>query len=378
MVKNICFIVAFFITISPAQSQLINWVTETGLNGGNTFVDGQVINNFAGTGLNVRLNVVVVNGFPKINAGDPTKVNISDANEATFTFTILNGTSNVLLNNHQNLLRGEQIRLSNPSGQNITIQETASNGGARMTVDAVAMTGPLPSTIVQNNVAIIREQNNGAGTAWNASMSDVAGFTWTYKVMAGFSANEGFSLTLNNIVLPVELVDFDAKIREDVVELMWETASETNNDYFTIERSEDGRFWENIGAVAGQGTSSLSTIYQFIDKHPFTNLSYYRLKQTDFDGQFSYSDINSVFVEKKQAVKIFPNPATDFIFISNIDFSESELIITDVIGRAYNDLVKIDRLDASTLRIDLNRLQPGVYFMVTPSNSIRKTIQLRQ
>lgn len=93
--------------------------------------------------------------------------------------------------------------------------------------------------------------------------------------------------------MPVELMVFNGKLISGAVELNWATASETNNDYFTIERSIDGISFEEIGFVQGAGNSNNVLEYKYSD---YTSIeeAYYRLKQTDFDGEFSYSGIIKV------------------------------------------------------------------------------------
>lgn len=90
------------------------------------------------------------------------------------------------------------------------------------------------------------------------------------------------------IALPVELLSFNTFVNREGVELRWATATEINNDYFTIERSNDLRMWEVLGFVVGSGTTSRPVSYSFTDTQPLAGIGYYRMKQTDFDGQYKY------------------------------------------------------------------------------------------
>jgi hypothetical protein len=96
--------------------------------------------------------------------------------------------------------------------------------------------------------------------------------------------------------LPVELLSFSGKVDNGAVVLKWATASEINNDFFTIEKSEDGVFFEVIGAIAGAGNTNSRMDYSFTDDNPY-ELAYYRLKQTDYNGAFTYSSIIKVSEE---------------------------------------------------------------------------------
>jgi uncharacterized repeat protein (TIGR01451 family) len=91
-----------------------------------------------------------------------------------------------------------------------------------------------------------------------------------------------------NIPLPIELLSFTPSIKPDRIELNWTTGTEINNDYFTLERSRDLYGWDILGFVPGAGNSSIPLNYTFSDLQPLDGLAYYRLKQTDFDGQFEY------------------------------------------------------------------------------------------
>ena len=112
-------------------------------------------------------------------------------------------------------------------------------------------------------------------------------------------------------VLPVELLNFSAVLKNNnQVMLTWQTASEINNDFFTVERSEDAVNWDEIEKLTGAGHSKSLLNYTFRDEPPYTEMVYYRLKQTDFDGKFSYSGIQSVTMDLNKNLQpgIYPNP----------------------------------------------------------------------
>src|SRR5690606_34740978 len=94
--------------------------------------------------------------------------------------------------------------------------------------------------------------------------------------------------------LPIELISFSLNsINTREVELKWVTATEKDNDYFSVERSQTGQDWEVITYISGAGTSSEMREYSIIDVNTLSGVSYYRLKQTDYDGTSTYSDILS-------------------------------------------------------------------------------------
>ena len=118
--------------------------------------------------------------------------------------------------------------------------------------------------------------------------------------------------------LPIVLEYFRGKGTEDnKVLLTWATSSEKNNDFFTLERSRDGKTFETITTLPGAGNSTKKLLYSFTDDHPENGLNYYRLKQTDFDKKFEYSPLISVTATAPEAVtpftvnRVYPNPFVD-------------------------------------------------------------------
>jgi hypothetical protein len=105
--------------------------------------------------------------------------------------------------------------------------------------------------------------------------------------------------------LPVELTRFELRPAAGDVVLLWETASEQNNDYFQVEHSRDGRRFEVIAALNGRGTTQVTQQYEFLHQQPGAGTHYYRLRQVDFDGRYEYSPIRVIEVEGTEAVAPF-------------------------------------------------------------------------
>jgi hypothetical protein len=125
------------------------------------------------------------------------------------------------------------------------------------------------------------------------------------------------STRLGSTLLPVEIASFNAFMQSNNVILNWTTASESNNSYFEIQRSNNGNQFSSIGTVSGIGTTSLTTDYNFTDLAPFTTTNYYRLKQVDIDGRYKYSSILTIKSDSKlkKNISISPNPVSDKINI---------------------------------------------------------------
>ena len=164
--------------------------------------------------------------------------------------------------------------------------------------------------------------------------------------------------------LPISLLEFNGKLNNGKVDLDWITSTEINNDYFTIERSQDGSDFTPILNIKGAGNSSNILNYSDVDYNPLQGVSYYRLKQTDFDGESSYSK-TIVINNTPQIFKIYPNPNNgEFINIEGLSGTE-KVNLTDAQGKL------IKRFNAegnSSLRINLSEYDNGMYFFVITTN----------
>ncbi len=177
--------------------------------------------------------------------------------------------------------------------------------------------------------------------------------------------------------LPINLVSFNAESEGYQVLLTWETASETNNDFFTIEKSSDGVGFTELGKVSGAGNSSELLSYQYIDQYPFGGKSYYRLKQTDFDGEYSYSEVVVVQNMLDLSLNIYPNPIHDKAtvqFNQKIELSSVDVSVVDMTGRLIQS--SISKINDSIIDIDLSSVVPGIYYATIIANGYEKEIKL--
>ncbi len=204
--------------------------------------------------------------------------------------------------------------------------------------------------------------NNGA-----ISLSSGASLFGRGLSVAGAIAlnnNEVIVGTQANFPLPVKLVSFlvEKDNRNTSVNLTWQTASELNADYFLIERSVDGRYFETIGQLKAAGNSNRLTSYLFNDEHPKQGINYYRLKQVDFDGTQEQFPVRSVlFDESTQTYGIYPNPFISFISIRADGISPANTFQL----RIYNPLLQLvwsTTLTNEVTSIQLSELPTGVYF----------------
>ncbi len=131
------------------------------------------------------------------------------------------------------------------------------------------------------------------------------------------------------IILPVTLLDFSARTVQDKVAVKWTTTNEINNKHFEVQRSADGINFITLGTIAARGNgATIQTVYDFTDASPITGINYYRLKQVDVDGRFTYSPVVAIRFDKAgYLVQLQPNPVTSFFTIkSNKKFRSVELM----------------------------------------------------
>ena len=193
----------------------------------------------------------------------------------------------------------------------------------------------------------------------------------THDSLSSFSIFE-VTVSTNTSLLPIELLDFYAKpIDNRFVQLDWQTASEINNDYFTIERSTNGVDWEGIIQIGGVGNSSNLLSYSVIDETPYQGLSYYRLKQTDYDGQYSYSQVKSVNIKSEgdSGIEIFPNPTESQITIIGNILELEQVKIYNTLGQDVTMFSTQISYDESKIVIDLSDLSEGMYYIQTKTTA---------
>lgn len=246
----------------------------------------------------------------------------------------------------------------------------------------MTITLQTPFTYTTGNLIIISETNRGGiptcGTApvfgynmkanmhewwWNnspANRSSMSGSIDEYRNGLKFS---------DMSVLPIELENFSAQIFKEKVKLDWSTATELNNRQFTLEKSGDGTNFSQLTTVAGAGTSTTEKNYTVFDQSPAYGPNYYRLKQTDENGQFTYSQIQVVnFSERKNWISnLTPNPmAGEVNFDVNSPINGNlDIQVIDITGRVVFADARIVTAGNQNIQVSLDVLAGGVYSLRT-------------
>ncbi len=226
-----------------------------------------------------------------------------------------------------------------------------------------------------------REQTNFSRL--NCNIGHFNGVSWDYnaeEITAKTQDENTFSQSRLNLTsfspfvvedvnaLPIRLVYFNAIPELHRVRLEWQTASEYNNDFFTVERSKDGQIFELLCTKKGSKESKSNTRYTVFDYNPIDGISYYRLKQTDFDGNYAYSDMVSVkyIQEEYNKLQVSPNPISynflQFNYVSEIN-DLVQLTIFNPAGEViYKDNIQVEKGENS-IKNEFSLMPSGIYIL---------------
>ncbi|MBK5284622.1 MAG: T9SS type A sorting domain-containing protein [Bacteroidia bacterium] len=208
--------------------------------------------------------------------------------------------------------------------------------------------GPIGSFVYTNNTLTgLSDDVGNVSVAAADALSDIrtkisnnaTAFTMKlYTVSAGNATNAIWAVFVtsgSSTPLPVELTQFIGTADHGINHLSWTTASETNCDYFDVEKSHNGSTFSTFGSVQGAGNSTATSYYTFNDENPFSGFTYYRLKQTDYDGNYHYSNV---------------------INLSNSSYTVSSIDVYTLQGQLVASVNAEDHLS-------LNNLTSGVYLL---------------
>ncbi len=317
--------------------------------------------------------------FPTGNGGVWARIGISNLNganastEFTAQYTLGDpGLSNTGTLNNVSILEGWTLNHTGGSVSNAMVTLYFEDAG-RSEIDNL---GDL--VVARHNGTQWIDEGQGGGTTANSVTSDAIS---TFSPFTFGSNSASFN------PLPVNLLSFDLISEGNNVIVSWITTSELNNDYFTIERSENGKPFQSIATVKGVGNSKSNSSYSYTDKHLPNGQYYYRLKQTDFDGTEETFKAKYIKIDGNQSTSglvIYPNPVSHQKLLSlkfkelNIqDDEDIKIIIYNSQGSlTLEESFNSSKILNNTINIGLNNLKPGVYLISANSNqfSFRKKV----
>lgn len=267
----------------------------------------------------------------------------------THSFETLSINNNQFTFNGMECLEGNSAitSLNYASQKTLTIE----NNSSTLSVDAGGTLANNTYTWYKNNVLFTEKTAN----ATLAVTED-----GTYRVEVSNSAATQLILLSNPYifsVLPLTWLNFNASNCSDNVCLQWKTENEQNTAHFEIERSVDGNNFIQLSKVASQnipGTHAYSTT----DHSPAQGINYYRIKQVDQDGRYSYSDIRSVNAEIAGKLAISPNPANNFIILTGVDKAE-RVSLYNITGQLLREWIHV----SGNQQLNISNLQKGMYII---------------
>ncbi|MES2556890.1 MAG: T9SS type A sorting domain-containing protein [Bacteroidota bacterium] len=221
--------------------------------------------------------------------------------------------------------------------------------GVVITNTCTVVTGTFVAAGGESRVVIGNFRNNAATTTVGAGS-------------AGYMYIDNLTLYEVN-PLPVELLDFNANCADEKVLLTWATESERDNDFFTIEKSCDGFGFEKVATIPGAGNSSVTQHYTLTDPQPCHGTSYYRLSQTDYNGNMEVFDLVTVSCGNATEALLYPNPAsTSFSLMGNLN-AKDQLQLFSSNGELVRDFSEQLSDTKSLLTVDIRGISSGVYLL---------------
>ncbi len=223
------------------------------------------------------------------------------------------------------------------------------------------------------------------GTIGSGADAEIDPATGQLLLFFGDSSDESTAVPTGDVsitaILPIELKSFNAKSQENNVNLSWTTSMEENNDFFTLERSFDGKDFAAVTKINGAGDSAEEVAYNFTDENvtriATANTAYYRLKQTDFDGTATFSDVISVNLENRNDLEL-TNVAVlgnelSVNFVSPTE-GDTEISVYDLTGRMIATNNQVATEGYNTTNLTLNTNQTGI-FIVRIANGQSQTVR---
>lgn len=357
-----------------------------------------IINNYLSAKYNISLSANDVytndnagNGnydFDVAGIGRVDASNIQDDSKGSGPIRILNPTN---LGNNEFMLWGHDG--VNPNAKNYVdipvsvdarlerlwrINEVNSSGTV-VNVGNVDVQWDLSTSgpVIASELRLLIDTDNDGGFTDETPISGATALgagIFEFAAVSGLSNGTRFTLATideTSTPLPVTWISFDVKNTLAGNELNWATASEINNDYFSIEHSKNAETWTEIGQVKGKGNSNIKQSYRFIDREPIKEFNYYRIKQVDFNGAVDFSETLAIFNQPKETISVYPNPAKNQVTINHPKASNCGLF--DLLG---NELIVSSQNTGQSTILNTSSIKSGIYFVkIMDTQSKKETIK---
>lgn len=322
------------------------------------------------------------------NTFDGCSWNGNNNNSAWFKFTPTGTTAQIVLSGIQAATTGSI------DTQPIVLENLLGNGCPGSTANWNVPIGGCADDESINNAAYLTTPNGGgistSGNVYSNGISANAEFN-----LSGLTANKTYYLLVDgnggasstfmvqmkttgagagangavscNLPLPVEFLNFETTLENQKTSIYWSTASERNNLKFIVEKSRDYINWFEIEEVKGAFNSSTEQAYHSYDFHPFNGVNYYRIKQIDVDGKYSYSFVRTVNTEK--GLLIVPNPNNGQFNLYGLDKNvDNEIVIYNLFGQKITEI----KTNKTQEEINISEFDNGVYYMIVNQSQTLK------
>jgi hypothetical protein len=333
----------------------------------------------AGTIFTIDVPVTLVNSTINVTGNTQLVVNanltlqnsqiiIGDINSTT-------STANVFIANNANIRLSDANSKVRVGNVNNYISGGAGGGGATPGQIQAQTTISILGFTFKRYLAIYSGNGSSAANPYNLNCngshpnSCKNGFVYGPVINSQTSIANGFIVFTafgTDSPLPVVLGSFSASLAADnSVSVNWTTEQEVNSSYFSVERSSNGSSdFKDIGTVSAKGNSAIVSNYSFTDNSAENGVNYYRLKMVDLDGSFVYSQVSVVNSELVQNIRVFPNPATNFIYITlggSVPTSSVRLI--DLTGKILQEQRLNSTTSNSTISMPVSNYAHGIYIL---------------
>jgi hypothetical protein len=276
-------------------------------------------------------------------------------NTAWYTFTVLtSGVSSIIISN----LNCVNANFQGNNDYGFQIGFFTGDCGSLTPTNCIEETGASGGTVIASSTAL------PSGTVVHVAIDGFAGSNCEYSITA-----------INAAPLAVKLKSFEGWRGSDFNLLAWVTLSEKNHHYFVIERAEDGIHYSALGTINGSGTSTVETRYSYKDEKPL-GTGYYRLKQVDMYGNYTYSrTVRITRPVEPGLTAIFENPVRGPLKagLQTMLPGRAQIQIVDALGKIMmTESIGLQR-GLNQYQTNLDRLSPGIYYMIITQERIRKT-----
>ena len=240
----------------------------------------------------LNYSVTLTNGSKLVIGGSSTGTTLQIGNSGAGTWAngynlLLDGTGTA---SYISLPDNTELLDASTAGEFDGVLQTTPGGGGLLSY--LKLFGNAPDLFLGTTVESVGRADDGLSQGGPASLSSIGD-------------------------LPIILGSFNASVDNGSVDLAWTTDLEINSDHFNVQSSTNaGSTWNTIGTVQAAGNSAVTLNYSFVDNHPASGTSEYRLVMVDHDGATAYSTVKAVRIGSIAAVSVYPNPASDYVNVS--------------------------------------------------------------